>query len=375
MRRALIAVFAVVASAATLKPVIPKDGPKPVGPYSPGIDAGAFVYVSGQGARDATGRLPTGIEDQARQCLTNVKQVLDAAGLTLEHVVWAQVFLSNVKSYDTMNGVYGSFFPKDPPARSTVVVARMPGETPIEISVVAVRDLRDKKVVRDPSVQSSVSNAVQVGNRLYVSGVLGMDANRTVPKEPRQQVNELLRQMREVLRKAGMEIRNMAYIHVYVDSGIPVKLLGRLLTEVLPSEAALSVIETAALPMGAHIEISGVASKDAKREGVCNSIGDTIYCPGAGGTIEQVLKRISESMTNARTDIGHVVITNVFIDDIQNFEAMNKVYAGAFGRSAPARVTLQSTSKADELTLAPSTNSPPPKRDSPRVQITTIAVR
>ena len=243
------------------------------------------------------------------------------------------------------------FFPKDPPARSTVVVARMPGETPIEISVVAVRDLKDKKVVRDPSVQSPVSNAVQVGNRLYVSGVLGMDANRTVPKEPRQQVNELLRQMREVLRKAGMEIRNMAYIHVYVDSGIPVKLLGRLLTEVLPSEAALSVIEAAALPMGAHIEISGVASKDARREGVCNSIGDTIYCPGAGGTIEQVLKRISESMTNARTDIGHVVITNVFIDDIQNFEAMNKVYAGAFGRSAPARVTLQSTSKADELTL------------------------
>ena len=92
MRCALVLLFALTASAATLKPIVPKDGPKPVGPYSPGIDAGAFVYVSGQGARDATGRLPAGIEDQTRQCLSNVKQVLDAAGLTFEHVVWAPVF-------------------------------------------------------------------------------------------------------------------------------------------------------------------------------------------------------------------------------------------------------------------------------------------
>ena len=66
-----------------------------------------------------------------------------------------------------------------------------------------------------------------------------------------------------------------------------------------------------------------------------------------------------------------MVAANVFIDDIQNFEAMNKVYAGTFSRAAPTRVTVQPTRKADELTLAPSTNSPPPKRDSPRVQITT----
>ena len=375
MRCALVLLFALTASAATLKPIVPKDGPKPVGPYSPGIDAGAFVYVSGQGARDATGRLPAGIEDQTRQCLSNVKQVLDAAGLTFEHVVWAQVFLSDAKNYDAMNRVYGSLFAKDPPARSSVIVARLPGETPVEISVVAVRELSQKKVIRDSSIQIPASNAVQVGNRLYVSGVLGIDANRRVPKDPREQLRELIRQMRVVLGKGGMELRNMAYVHVYADSAVPVKLLGRLLTDVLPSEAALSVIETAALPMGAHIEISGVASKDAKREGDCNSIGDTIYCSGAGGTIEQALKRTSQNMTNTRTDMAHVAITNVFIDDIQNFEAMNKVYAVAFSRLAPARVTVQSTRKADELTLAPSTNSPPPKRDSPRVQITTIAVR
>jgi 2-iminobutanoate/2-iminopropanoate deaminase len=375
MRCVLLLVFAVVAFAATLKPIVPKDGPKPIGPYNPGIDAGDFVYVSGQGARDATGQMPSGIEDQTRQCLANVKAVLDAAGLTPEHVVWAQVFLTDVKSFGAMNRAYGAFFIKDPPARSTIAVARTPGETPVEIAVVAVRDLKQKKSISDAPARIPVSNAVQVGDRVYLSGILGIDAKSTVPKDPRQQVRELITQMRSALGKTGLELRNMAYVRVYVDSAIPLKLLGQLLTEVLPSEAALSVIETAALPMGAHIEISGVASKNAKREGDCTSIGDTVYCPGAGGTIEQALKRISANMTNARTNAGRVVATNVFLDDIQNFEAMNKVYAGTFGRSGPARVTVQPTQKADELTLAPSTNSPPPKRDSPRVQITTVAVR
>jgi 2-iminobutanoate/2-iminopropanoate deaminase len=375
MRCLLLILFAIVASAATLKPIVPKDGPKPVGPYSPGIDAGEFVYVSGQGARDATGRLPTGIEDQTRQCLANVKAVLDAAGLTPEHVIWAQVFLTDVKNFDAMNRVYGSFFTKDPPARSTVAVSRMPGETPVEISVVAVRDLKQKKAISDAAIRMPVSSAIQVGNRVYVSGVLGMDAKSVVPKDPREQVKEMIAQMRAVLAKSELQLRHMAYIHVYVDSAIPLKLLGRLLTEVLPSEAALSVIETAALPMGAHIEISGVASKAAKREGDCTGIDGTLYCPGVGGTIEQALQRITANMANSKAGVDRVVAADVFIDDIGNFEAMNKVYAGTFARSAPTRVTVQPTRKADELTLAPSTNSPPPKPSSPRVQITIIAVR
>jgi 2-iminobutanoate/2-iminopropanoate deaminase len=375
MRLLLLVALTIVASAATLKPVVPKDGPKPIGPYSPGIDTGEFVYVSGQGARDATGRMPTGIEEQTRQCLANVKAVLDAAGLTPEHVVWSQVFLTDVKNYGALNRVYGTFFTKDPPARSTIAVASMPGETPVEIAVVAVRDLKQKKAIADAAARIPVSNAVQVRDRVYLSGILGIDANSAVPKNPRQQVRELISQMRSALGKTGLELRNMAYVRVYVDSAIPLKLLGQLLTEVLPSEAALSVIETAALPMGAHIEISGVASKNAKREVDCRSIGDTIYCPGAGGTIEQALKRIRANMANAGVDTGRVVSANVFLDDIKNFDEMNKVYAGTFSQPAPARVTVQPTRKADELTLAPSTNSPPPKPDSPRVQIATVAVR
>lgn len=361
--------------AAELKPISAANGPKPVGPYSPGIMSEHHVFVSGQGARDATGRLPMGIEEQTRQCLANVKSVLEAAGLTPEHVVWAQIFLTDMKALNTVDKVYASFFSKDPPARSLVAVARLPGENPIEIAVAAVRDLKVKKVINVGTPRTPASAGVQVRNRVYVSGILGMDANQAVPKDPQRQVQELIGQMRAVLKQGDLELRNLAYAHVYVDPGMPMKVLADLLREVLPSETALSVVQAVALPYGAHIEISGVASKDAKREGDCTGIGDVVYCPGVGGTIEQSLNRIKANLKIARSDISRVVVTNVYIDDIQHFDAMNKVYADAFGKWLPTRSTVQPTPKPEELNLAPSTNSPPPKRDSPRVQITVIGVR
>src|SRR5688500_16722253 len=79
--------------AITARRVIAPLGPKPVGPYSPGIMAGDFLYVSGQGARDREGKLPESVDAQVRQTLDNVKTIVEAAGLTLEHVVYSQVYL------------------------------------------------------------------------------------------------------------------------------------------------------------------------------------------------------------------------------------------------------------------------------------------
>jgi 2-iminobutanoate/2-iminopropanoate deaminase len=375
MRAFLLIAVAIAASGADLKPVYPANAAKPIGPYTPGISAEQYLYVSGQGAADATGKIPAGIEAQTRQCLANVKAILEAGGLTPEHVVWAQVFVSDIKSYEAVNSAYASFFPNNPPARSMVAVNRMPGDTPVEISVVAIRDLKTKKALSLGTARVPVSSAIQAGNRVYVSGVLGIDAKNVVPKEPRKQVEELFAQMRGVLGKANMELRHMAYAHVYVDAAMPLKLLGEILTEVLPSETALSVVQTAALPNGAHIEISGIASREAKRQGDCSIVSDTLYCPGAGGTIDQALKRVKENLMVAKMDMTRVVAANVFLDDMANFAPMNKIYAAAFDKWLPTRVTLQPTRKADELTLAPSTNSPPPKADSPRAQVTVIAVR
>ena len=372
---ALIVASIFAARAADLKAVFATNAPKPIGPYAPGISTGEYLYVSGQGAADSSGKIPVGIEEQTRQCLANVRSILEADGLTPDHVVWAQVFVTNLASQHAVDKVYGSFFSRNPPARSMVAVSRTPGETPVEIAVVAVRDLSRKKTIMLGTPRTPVSDGVYIGDRLYVSGALGLDVQYTVPKQPRQQVQELIRQMRAVLAKADLELRHMAYAHVYVDQAMPIKTLGELLTEVLPSETALSVVQTAGLPSGAHIEISGVASRQAKRQGDCASINDTLYCPGAGGTIDQALKRVKDNLTISKLDVTRVVAANIYLDDINHFSAMNKIYSGTFSKWLPARVTLQPTAKADELTLAPSTNSPPPKKDSPRAQVTVIAVR
>jgi enamine deaminase RidA (YjgF/YER057c/UK114 family) len=205
--------------------------------------------------------------------------------------------------------------------------------------------------------------------------VLGLDAKRKVPTQPRAQMAALVAQIKAVLAKAGLELRHMAYAHVYVDAAMPMKVLSDLLTEALPSETELTVVQTAALPHGAHVEISGIASRDAKRIGDCTVITDTVYCPAVAGTIEQALERVHANMKISGSHPDRIVNTNVFLDDIENFAAMNKIYAGSFGKWRPARVTVQPTPRAEELNLAPTTNSPPPDPNSPRAQITVIAIR
>jgi len=92
-------------------------------PFSPAIRAGDYIFVSGQGgfADPKTGKPIKGIEAQTRQCLENMKQVLETAGSSLDDVVKVTVFLGNVADFARMNAVYQSYFPKDQPARSTAV--------------------------------------------------------------------------------------------------------------------------------------------------------------------------------------------------------------------------------------------------------------
>lgn len=368
------AAIAVTAGAADLKPVFPANAPKPLGPYVPGVSAGSYLYVSGQGARNASGTIPATFEEQVRQCMQNVQNVLAADGLGMQNVVWTQVYLQSIVQASAFDKIYSTFFSKDPPARSMIGVAKLPGGTPIEIAAVAVRDLKQRKII-SLAAGLPMSNAVQVGERVYVSGVLGRDVKNSVPKDPRRQVDLLVTQMKAVLAKAGMELRDMAYAHVYIDGALPFKLLSDILTETLPSETAIGLTQTAALPSGAHIEISGIASRKGKRTGACVSLEDIVYCPSVAGPVDQALARVKANLETAKLDMSRVVISSVFLDEIESYAAMNKIYAGAFGKWLPARVTLQPTQIAEELNLAPGTTSPVPKSEAPRAQISIIAIR
>ena len=117
-----------------------EKAPAAVGPYSQAIRAGDFVFTAGQlGLDPATGKLVEGVEAQARQALTNLTAVLEAAGSSLKRVTKVTVFLQDINDFKAVNGVYAQFFTQEPPARSAVQVAALPLGGLIEIEAVALR--------------------------------------------------------------------------------------------------------------------------------------------------------------------------------------------------------------------------------------------
>lgn len=123
------------------KAVHTEKAPAAIGPYSQAIEANGFVYASGQIPIDpATGNfVEGGIEEQARQCLTNASHILEAAGTSMANVVKTTVYLADMKDFAAMNGVYATFFSEPYPARSAVAVKDLPKGALVEVEVLAVK--------------------------------------------------------------------------------------------------------------------------------------------------------------------------------------------------------------------------------------------
>jgi len=122
------------------KPVHATNLPKPVGPYSPGMNFERLIFVSGQGATDpATGQLAgRDVQTQTEQCLRNIQTILRAAGSDLPHVLRCGVFLLDMKEFASMNAVYARMFGEHRPARTTIQAAGLPGDgLRVEIDCIA----------------------------------------------------------------------------------------------------------------------------------------------------------------------------------------------------------------------------------------------
>ena len=115
--------------------------PGAIGPYSQGVEAGGFIYVSGQLPIDAkTGEMPREIKDQTRQSLDNVKAILESAGATMDDVLKSTVYLADMELFSPMNEVYGEYFSEGKyPARAAFAVKELPKKALVEIEVVAYK--------------------------------------------------------------------------------------------------------------------------------------------------------------------------------------------------------------------------------------------
>ncbi|HWB96701.1 MAG TPA: RidA family protein [Bryobacteraceae bacterium] len=398
----LFLLSAAALAAANVDVVFP-PGAKPVGPYSPGILTSEYLYVSGQGARQADGKFPPTFEGQVQQCLENIKTIVEAAHLTMEHVVYTQIYLTDVSKYELMNPVLAKYFTRNPPARATVGVYRMPIDTPVEISAVAVRDLSRKKAIVPPGykIAGPFVPGVQVGDRVFISGFLGRDpATGKVPEDPAEQVQMALDRFHTVLAAAGLDWGNVVFVNPYMTKEIPMGVMNRVYARHFEfgNTPARATIPVHALPMGAHMEFTGIAvAGAANRKPVrpknmapsataspCVFAGDTYYCsaksgfiPGVNGGIwaasvedqvRQTMRNLLDGLEEAGLDFSHVVASNVYLDNIDDFAKMNGVYGKYFKNSPPTRTTVSPLPPVDRT---PDAAGHPPKLE----EISIIAVK
>jgi len=249
-------------------------------------------------------------------------------------------------------------------------------DTPVEINVVAFRDLSRRKPIVPAGypANSSAAAGVMAGDRLYLSGSFGADLGTgNVPPDPAAQVQLALDNMKRTLDAAGMDFRHVVFVNPYLTDQASGQMNAIYAKQFeFGNTPARATIRVASLPGGNTIEFTGVAVADlSKRVAVrpknmrpsataspCVFAGDTYYCSAKGpftpgpdkvqgiyaATVEaqvrQTMRNLLDGLEEAGLTLANVVATNVYLDDIEDFPKMNRVYAQYFPELFPTRTTI-----------------------------------
>ncbi len=358
---------------------------------SPGILSGETLYCAGQGSRDPkTGEHPTIFEAQVRQALENLGAVLKPAGLDFSDVVNSNVYLTDIKNFSAMNRVYKTYFPKDPPARTTIAVPALPGDSQVEITFIASKNKARKYVYPEgvkPTPNDLYSGGVQVGEMLYVSGQGSRHykSKEFPPGEFEAHVRQTMENLGAVLKAAGMDFSNVVKSNVYLtDMGHFQRMNEVYKTYFKTDPPARTTVGVTALPFEIPIEIAFIAANtrpDARKvirpEGsqpnpVLSSgimIENTLFPSGKAGfaegglevQVKEVMDGLGEVLRAAGLDFSNVVEGKVYLADIGDYTKMNEVYRSYFKADPPARtcIAVQNLVRGSrvEITLVASRNS------------------
>lgn len=366
------------------------------------VDAGDYIYISAQGPRGADGALPATFAAQARQALNHLKSVVETAGLTMDHVVYTTVYLTDISQYAEMNRAFGEAFGKIPPARAVLGVAALP-DPPIEINAVAVRNLSDRRAIYPSNYKSDepFSPGILTHDRLFVSAMpAAITAGDKASDDPATQVDFALDRMKAVVEAAGLKLDNMVFVNPYLTAQLPMRVMNQHYARRFEfgNTPARATIEVSSLPNGAQIEYTGVGVRDLKeRRAVrpknmppsptaspCVFAGDTLYCSAKSGFIpgpnegvyssttahqlRQTMRNQMDNLEEADMDFSQVVSTTVYLDNLADTPAFDEVYGKYFRGTLPAQTTIQQ--------IAPADRSPDKEEHYPDLeQVSLIAVR
>ena len=321
--------------------------------------ADGYLYLPGQSAKTTDGTLPATVDGQMRQVLENVKTSLATAGLTLDHVVYAQVYLTDVGQLSAFDRSWRDHFPTAPPARAVLGVAKLAGSS-VEVTAVAVRDASQRKVVSLPGYEPA-SAGILTSDRLFISAT------------PKAQAGPALDAMKSVAEAAGLSMAHLVFVNPFLTTAVPMRAMNEEYARRFEfgNTPARATIEVASLPNGATIEFTGVAVRDlSQRRAIrpknmapsptaspCVFAGDTLYCsaksgfiPGLNGGIfaasvenqlRQTMRNLLDNLEEAGLTFNDVVSTTVYLDDIAEAGKIDGIYAKYFPAGLPSRTTVQ----------------------------------
>ncbi len=352
-------------------------GGNPSLPFSSAVKAGGFIYVAGAIGNGTTPLAKGDVRTQTRQTLDGIAATLKAAGSSLANAASVTVYLRNAGDAAAMNEVYGTYFPTNPPARTTVIVTQplASADGLVEISMIAIPDGGERVVIHPDGwakVPSPYSYGIKSGNTLFLAGLVSRSgvSNANVPGDITAQTKTVLDNGAAILKQAGMSYADVTTARVYIaDTAMfqPMNAAYRPYFSDLPP-ARLTV--KAGLP-GADfaIEISMIAVKDATRtafttpnaDGTAGPVsgnlssairvGNTLYVSGIVGNTPatrgsmkaqstEILARVERTLNAAGFAKSDIVDATVFMADMTQFGEMNEIYRPWFGGNFPARATV-----------------------------------
>jgi enamine deaminase RidA (YjgF/YER057c/UK114 family) len=259
---ALVEMSAVgVASGGERRLVHPQAWAMSPNPYSYGVRSGDTLFLSGLLSRNGrdNSAVAGDITLQTKTVLDNARELLDTAGLSLEHVVSARVFLPELADFEAMNRVYRDAFPQAPPARATVGAA-LTGET-YKVEMTFVASASPRRVIEgEGPPNANLSPAIAAGNSAYLSGLLA-DASVVAAGDAAAQARDIVRKIDALLANCGMSRGDVGDLLAYVTDDDAAHAAVAACRTAFPATAAVTPVRVSLAMAKARVEIMTVAAR------------------------------------------------------------------------------------------------------------------
>jgi len=350
-------------------------------PFSGGVKAGNFVYVAGSVGTDAAGAVAKGdVKAQTKQTLQNIDAILKKGGSSLANAASITVYMRNASDFPAMNEAYAAMFPKDPPTRTTVVIAQpfANADALVEIAAVGIVNGAERMVVHPSDwVRSPApyNYGIKSGDTLFMSGLVSRNGkdNTNVKGDMTAQTKTILDNGAAVLKQAGMSFADVVASRVYITDQANFQAMNAAYRSYFTagSMPARATVKAGLTSPDYVVEITMVAVKDASRKVVATpnadggtpaanpnavlspaiQVGNRLYVSGITGNTAsnkgdakaqtaETLAKIERTLKAAGYSWANVVDSTVYLSNMADYAAMNGAYRDALMKDFPARATV-----------------------------------